>query len=178
MLIYAWTDSLDEGQIEMVGNLVLFHLKPVIKLCSLPHPSPSAPPDSVGFAFFGSNEIENEIKKFVLWRKGEGGVDRWGRGVCCGLSDTKRDYCLRITFNIILLSNVRMSWRIYGYKSLGLDSLNCPFCSFVGEPKSGRHRNPHNHPAMCVELLLLLDHWFDSLQRSSSPLWRFPCLGN
>ena len=24
--MYTWTDSLDEGQIEMVGNLVLFHL--------------------------------------------------------------------------------------------------------------------------------------------------------
>ena len=81
-----------------------------MKLCSLPHSSSCAPPDSVDFGFFGSNEIENEIKKFLLGRKGEGGGGgRWGRGVCCGLSDTKRDYCLRITFNIILLNNVRMS---------------------------------------------------------------------
>ena len=28
--MYAWTDSLDEGQIEMVGNLVLFHLDQAI----------------------------------------------------------------------------------------------------------------------------------------------------
>ena len=44
-----------------------------MKLCSLPHSSSSAPPDSVDFGIFGSNEIENEIKKFVLGRKGEGG---------------------------------------------------------------------------------------------------------
>ena len=44
-----------------------------MKLCSLPHSSSCAPPDSVDFGFFGSNEIENEIKKFLLGRKGEGG---------------------------------------------------------------------------------------------------------
>mgnify|MGYP000341487509 CR=1 FL=1 len=51
-----------------------------MKLCSLPHSSSSAPPDSVDFGFFGSNEIENEIKKCVLGRKGKGRGGTDGEG--------------------------------------------------------------------------------------------------
>lgn len=79
--MYSWTDSLDEGQIEMVevvGNLVLFHLGQALNqlLTSVPCPILSPPVD---FAFFGSNEIENEIKNCVSGRKGEGEAEQMGK---------------------------------------------------------------------------------------------------